>query len=116
MTREYKLKDTTKGTSHDLHFHLESRYFHFEHHIFHVIGPTRPPVVHHSSFCIMLYSRVQSRSDSTRASDEAWESVVREGRDVGWVVGVDLDGPEVGFLEVDEEARDKDCCEAVIAI
>ena len=38
------------------------------------------------------------------------------GRDVGRVVGVDLDRPEVGFLEVDEEARDKDCCEAVIAI
>ena len=38
------------------------------------------------------------------------------GRDIGWVVGVDLasDGSEMGFLEVDEKAGDEDCREAVV--
>ena len=33
--------------------------------------------------------------------------------DVSGVVRVDLDRPEADFLEVNEEAGDKDCCEAV---
>ena len=38
------------------------------------------------------------------------------GRDIRWVVGVDLasDGSEMGFLEVDEEAGDEDRREAVV--
>ena len=92
-------------------------YFHSQRLLFQVIGLTsRLLVDQHSRFCIVLYARPQSRSGSARGGDEARERVLRVGRDVGRVVGVDLDGPEVGFLEVDKEAGDKDCCEAVVAI
>ena len=116
MTQDYKQKDTTKGTSHDIRLHLSMRYFHSQRLVFQVIGLTCLLVVQNSRFCIVLYARPQSRSGSSRGGDEARERVLRVGRDVGWVVGVDLDGPEVGFLEVDEEARYEDCCEAVIVI
>ena len=60
-----------------------------------------------------LWSLFYGRPAGARSSYEARERVPGMGRDVGRVVGVDLDGPEVGFLEVDEEAGDEDCCQAV---
>ena len=91
-------------------------YFHSQRLVFRVIGLTRLLVFQHSRFCVVLYPRLHGKSSSAGGGHEARERILRVGRDVGRVVGVDLDGPEAGFLEVDEEARDKDCCEAMIAI
>ena len=77
-----------------------------------MIEPTRLPVLGRSVFyTICVWT--PNISGSAWGADEARERVPRAGGDVGRVGGAHLDGPEVRFLEVDEEARDKDCCEAV---
>ena len=73
---------------------------------------TRLPILEHSVFC-MLRDRRRDSPRCSRGGDEARERTLRVVRDVGRVVGVDIDGAEVGIMEVDKEARDKDCCEAV---
>ena len=74
-----------------------------------MIDLTSLPLPEHS-ISHMLSARFSS---SVRGGDEARGRVLRVGRDVGWVVGVDLDGPDAGLLEVDEEAGDEYCRYAV---
>ena len=62
----------------------------------------------------ILRTGFPSGSSSVTGGDKTRESVLKMRRDVSRVIGVELDAVAVGVLEVDEEARDKDCCEAVL--
>ena len=97
----------------ELHFDPEGRHFNSKRVIFHVIDPVYLPVLENSAFHLP-YARFEGRPSGARGGDKAREiGVSRVGRDVSRVVGVDLDGAVVGFLEADEKARDENCCQAM---
>ena len=61
----------------------------------------------------MLCARFDGGASRSGGGGEAQERVLRESRDVGRAVGVNIDCPMIGLLEVDEETGYKDCCQAV---
>lgn len=94
-------------TGSDFDHVLERWHFNAEHVVFPVVDPTCG-LIFEECVLRMLCIRVDGSSDSTRGSDEARKRVLGVRRDVGWVVGVDVNRSEISFLEVYEEMRNED--------
>ena len=61
----------------------------------------------------ILCGGIYGSRSNTRGGDKAQDRVLRVDGEMERVVGVDLGRAEVCLLEIDEEAGDDDCCEAV---